>query len=90
MRKVTKTGYAIGLAILGFIIYLTIHQTVGLTLLVIGLASLIVLNFMPSKKKEQNETQGFEQERPVSEGEIEENDDDEEEDDDDSDDEDDD
>ncbi|MFA5460241.1 MAG: hypothetical protein WC283_02860 [Candidatus Paceibacterota bacterium] len=82
MRKVTKTGYAIGLAILGFIIYLTIHQTVGLTLLVIGLASLIVLNFMPSKKKEQNETQGFEQERPVSEGEIEENDDDEEEDDD--------
>ncbi|MFA5460392.1 MAG: hypothetical protein WC283_03680 [Candidatus Paceibacterota bacterium] len=76
MKKVKKTGYAIGLAILGFIIYLTIHQTIGLTLLVIGLAALIVFNFIPSKKKEQNETQGFEQERPVSEGEIEENDDD--------------
>lgn len=51
MKKVKKTGYAIGLAILGFIIYLTIHQTIGLTLLVIGLAALIVFNFIPSKRK---------------------------------------
>jgi uncharacterized protein (DUF58 family) len=70
MTKVKKTGYAIGLAVLGFIIYLTIHQTVGLALLIIGLVSLVLFNIMSGKKKEQNEIHNFEQERPVSEGEI--------------------
>jgi uncharacterized protein (DUF58 family) len=78
MSKTTKTGYAIGLAILGFILYLTIHQTIGLALLIIGLVSLVLFNVMPGKKEEQSEVHNFEQERPVSEGEIEESVDDEE------------
>jgi cbb3-type cytochrome oxidase subunit 3 len=73
MNKATKTGYAIGLAILGFILYLTIHQTIGLALLIIGLVSFVLFSFLPGKKKEQSEAHSFEQEKPVSEGEIAEN-----------------
>lgn len=72
MSKTIKTGSAIGLAILGFILSLTIHQTIGLALLIIGLVALILLNLMPGKKKEQNKVHDFEQEKPVSEGDIEE------------------